>query len=264
VETKAIVQKATTSVALGIRDMKMLAKELAESSMVPTCYYGQPENIIAALQLGSELGIKPMVMLSNSFPVGNKIGFSTDLMVGLAKKHPEWGGMKVVEKPDSCTVTIKRIFANGVVDEATSMFSVAMARQAGIWKVNGAWDKYANRMCKHRATGFALRDVFPDVLAGMYTKEELEAGNFDAEEATDKLEDATLPDDVVLGEAEVIDEGPKDEQLAALNAAMKEKNYATKAVQMVRTRWREVRNASKRVKDSLFKVLMEEITGKKS
>lgn len=263
-ETKAVVQKQASAVSMGIRDMKMLARELAESNMVPSCYAGAPENIIAALQLGKELGVTPMVMLSNSFPVNNKIGFSTDLLVGLAKRHEEWGGMVVKATNESCTVTIKRKFNNGVLEEFTSTFSVEMAKKAGLWKAGGGWDKYPQRMCKHRATGFALRDAFPDVLSGMYTKEELEASQFDAEEATDAPEDAPLPEDIIIGEADVVEEGPKDEQLVALNAAMKEKNYAPKAVQMVRTRWREVRNASKRVKDSLFKVMMEEITGKKS
>jgi hypothetical protein len=64
-------------------------------------------------------------------------------------------------------------------------FSVAQAKRAGLWvteqQVSGsdgwkyktsAWWKFPSRMINYRALGFLARDMFPDVLAGIYTTEE--------------------------------------------------------------------------------------------
>jgi hypothetical protein len=55
-------------------------------------------------------------------------------------------------------------------------FTVAQAKQAGLWGKAGPWQAYADRMLQLRARGFALRDVFPDVLRGLVTAEE--AGDY--------------------------------------------------------------------------------------
>jgi hypothetical protein len=58
-------------------------------------------------------------------------------------------------------------------------FSVADAKQAGLWQRRGAngqptpWVTYPQRMLRARALGLALRDVFADVLMGLMIYEEL-------------------------------------------------------------------------------------------
>jgi hypothetical protein len=67
----------------------------------------------------------------------------------------------------------------------TRSFSVEMARRAGLWitpeQIKGqdgwkwqksSWYKYPDRMIRYRALGFISRDLFTDVIAGMYTAEE--------------------------------------------------------------------------------------------
>jgi hypothetical protein len=53
-----------------------------------------------------------------------------------------------------------------------STFSMEDARRAGLLNKQGPWQQYTSRQLKLRARGFALRDVFADVLAGLVTTEE--------------------------------------------------------------------------------------------
>ncbi len=53
-------------------------------------------------------------------------------------------------------------------------FSVADAKRAGLWGKSGPWTQYPDRMLQLRARGFAIRDVFPDALRGVMTREEAE------------------------------------------------------------------------------------------
>jgi hypothetical protein len=46
------------------------------------------------------------------------------------------------------------------------------AKRAGLAGKQGPWQQYPKRMLQMRARAFALRDVFPDVLRGVYVAEE--------------------------------------------------------------------------------------------
>jgi hypothetical protein len=49
---------------------------------------------------------------------------------------------------------------------------MAEARRAGLLEKSGPWRSYSDRMLYARAMGFALRDLFPDVLRGIGIGEE--------------------------------------------------------------------------------------------
>lgn len=65
-------------------------------------------------------------------------------------------------------------------------FSVADAKQAGLWGNSGTWKQYSRRMLQMRARAFALRDAFPDVLRGLVSAEE-------ARDIPPEAEDGPLP-----------------------------------------------------------------------
>ena len=52
-------------------------------------------------------------------------------------------------------------------------FSMADAKQADLLGKKGPWQQYPKRMLQMRARGFALRDLFADVLKGMHIAEEM-------------------------------------------------------------------------------------------
>jgi hypothetical protein len=71
----------------------------------------------------------------------------------------------------SAICTVKR---EGRSDPVTRSFSIEDAKRAGLWQKPGPWKDYPKRMLTMRARAFALRDAFPDVLAGLYLREEFE------------------------------------------------------------------------------------------
>jgi len=60
--------------------------------------------------------------------------------------------------------------------EVANRFSLADAKQAGLMSKT-PWQRYTARMMKMRARGFTSRDLFADVLGGMYLAEELIGGD---------------------------------------------------------------------------------------
>lgn len=148
------------------------AQHLAKSSMVPGEYRGKPENILLAMQWGAELGLAPLQAIQNIAIINGKPSVYGDALIALVRGSP------------SCDDIIETFEGGGdefaAVCEAQrkgkapvrSRFSVADAKEAGLWGKSGPWKQYPRRMLQMRARGFALRDAFPDVLRGVITREE--------------------------------------------------------------------------------------------
>jgi hypothetical protein len=71
-------------------------------------------------------------------------------------------------------------------------FSAQDAKKAGLLNKAGPWTQYPDRMLQMRARGFCARDAVPDVLRGMYVREEME----DARDITPVVKNI-LPADLV-------------------------------------------------------------------
>jgi hypothetical protein len=87
-------------------------------------------------------------------------------------------------KPFSCTVTYTRD-----KQEFSRSFDMDQAKSAGLIKGGGAWTAYASNMLFWRAGMFAAREAFPDILAGIYSIEEM--SNKTAEEYQQELKNIT-------------------------------------------------------------------------
>ena len=98
---------------LNLPEIRETAITLAKSTLCPP-HFKKPEDALFAILKGAELGLPPVYSLSNISVINGKPSLGTDLMVGLAKRSPEWGGMSVEYSDDkeSCTVTIRRIYPN--------------------------------------------------------------------------------------------------------------------------------------------------------
>jgi len=69
---------------------------------------------------------------------------------------------------------ICQVLRSGRSEPITRTFSIEDAKRAGLWQKPGPWTDYPDRMLMMRARAFALRDAFPDVLMGLYLREEFE------------------------------------------------------------------------------------------
>lgn len=146
-----------------------LAKMLADADMVPESYRGKPGNVILAMQMGAELGLKAMQALQNIAVIGKRPAVWGDAMLALVKASPVYEYVKEEATDRGAICRAKR---RGEA-EHVSVFTVEDAQKAGLLGKAGPWTQYPKRMMQMRARAFALRDVFPDVLRGMPIAEEL-------------------------------------------------------------------------------------------
>ena len=154
-------------------EFETMCQRMAKSSFVPVAFRGHPVDVYVAAMWGAQLGLSPIVSVQNISIINGKPSIYGDLAKAICYKSGLMTGC--VETIDGsgdqmkarCTVTRK-----GDSDKHVFEFSVADAKRAGLWGKKGPWQQYPKRMLQMRARGFALRDVFPDVLSGLITAEE--------------------------------------------------------------------------------------------
>lgn len=154
-----------------------LAKIIASSDFAPKDYVGKPHNVMLAVQMGADLGLKPMQALQNIAVINGRPSIWGDAALALA--------MPVLESfketfegtfPEDGFTAICVSKREGWPDETRSTFSIGDAKKADLWTKKGPWSTYPKRMLQLRARGFNLRDVASDRLMGLVLAEE--AGDY--------------------------------------------------------------------------------------
>ena len=124
---------------------------------------------MAAILTGAELGQGPMWSLRSMHVVNGKPGLSAEAMraLVLAAGHEIW-----FSEHDAHTVTaVGRRHGSDHTTEVT--WTLAQAERANLTR-NQVWKTYPRAMLAARATTELCRLMFPDVIAGIATTEELE------------------------------------------------------------------------------------------
>lgn len=184
---------------------------LSKSAMVPRDFQGKPANVLVAVQWGMELGLQPLQALQNISVINGRPSVYGDALLAMVRADSRCVGVNEYiegegdDRTAVCTVKRKH---GGEIEEITRTFSVSQAKQAGLWSKTGPWKSYPERMLQHRARGNALRDGFPDVLAGMSVYEELRDME-DVKDITPTAEAVTAPTLEDLSKPkEVVSEAP--------------------------------------------------------
>lgn len=144
------------------------ADMLSKSALVPKDYQGNPANCVIAMQWGMEIGLQPLQAMQSIAVINGRPAIWGDAMIALVRGS----GLleSIVEDPTEtgCSCTVKRRGEAPV----TRTFTLEDAKRAGLAGKQGPWQQHTKRMLQMRARAFALRDVFPDVLRGVYVAEE--------------------------------------------------------------------------------------------
>jgi len=153
-----------------LKEAMEYAQIIANSTMVPKNYQGKPGDILVAVQMGAELGLKPIQALQNIAVINGKPSVYGDALLALVQAHPSFEDVKEAfdEKTNTAFCSVKRKNQ----DEYTVSFSSEDAKKAGLWGKAGPWSQYPKRMLQMRARSFALRDKFADALSGLIMAEE--------------------------------------------------------------------------------------------
>lgn len=155
-----------------IDEAMKIAGILIESGFAPPSYK-KPAQVLAAIQYGKELGLKPMHALHSISVINGKPAAYGDGLLAICMSSPDFEDIKESE--------FKEIKANGKAictskrkgrSPVTREFSIEDAKKAGLWGKPGPWTTYPERMLQMRARSWSLRDAFADRLQGLIAEEE--------------------------------------------------------------------------------------------
>jgi hypothetical protein len=149
--------------------MSSMAQALVSTGFLPASIKS-PEQALAIIMTGRELGIQPMQAFSTINVIQGKPSVSPQLMLALINRSGQLEDMKLDTGATGATCMMKRRGRQPF----TARFGPDEARAMGLAdKAN--YKSQAPTMYQWRAVAAAARAVFPDVVLGLYTPEEMGA-----------------------------------------------------------------------------------------
>ena len=156
-----------------IEEAFRLSQALARAGdMVPSNFKGKPDEIMAAVLRGAEVGLMPMQALSNITVINGRASLWGDALPALVQRAGHHIDVVLTGEGEDMVATATLTRSNGKTVIRT--FSVEDARRARLWEKSGPWTQYPQRMLMHRARAWAVRDGAADALMGLQVAEEVE------------------------------------------------------------------------------------------
>lgn len=155
--------------------MRDLIGVLEQAGVLDERLRGQPAKAMALGMKGWELGLPLMQALEGLYIADDgKIAMQADLMRAMVQRSGIGVVIPIETTNDGALVEAIRYGVAGRPDKvARFSFTLQDAERAGLAHTT-SWRKWPGMLCLARATSYACRTVFPDVLAGVsYTPEEL-------------------------------------------------------------------------------------------
>ena len=159
-------------------EARSLSKWMFESRMFSD--YGSQQAVLSTMLLGRELGMPAMASLRSVHVIKGRHCLSADIMVALVLKSGLAEYFQLVESTDKiCTFETKR---KGALKATTLSYTIEDAEKAGLLFVRpgkdpGPWHTIPRPMLRARGKSELARLEYPDILAGLYTPEELRDAN---------------------------------------------------------------------------------------
>jgi len=163
--------KSFSLVPQNLNEAMKYSKMIADSDVVPKDFKGKPENVLVAIQMGTELGLPPLQAIQNISVINGRPAVYGDSLIAICRGARSCE--HIVETFDESTMTATCRAKRKGEPEQSRTFDKTDAEVAGLWGKSGPWTQYPKRMLAMRARGFCLRDVFPDALRGVQLVEEV-------------------------------------------------------------------------------------------
>lgn len=150
-------------------EARKVAVDLFQSRLMSA--YGSPQAVLSTIMLGRELGLPAMASLRAVHIIEGKHSLSADAMVALVLKSGFAEYFEPVEfDAMKSTWETKR---KGGRNPQRFTYTIEEARAAGLIKDKSGWSKSPTDMLNARAKSKLARLVYPDVVGGFYTPDEL-------------------------------------------------------------------------------------------
>ena len=135
------------------------------------------EEVAAAALYGRELGLTVNQSMQHVFVIHGAAGLSTDMMAGLVMRSDKCEFLvNTRQDPQGATYRARRRDWPEDAPTFEYTFTVEMAMDANLLNQprRPTWQTNRAAMLRHRALGHTVRTVFPDVVFGLYTRDELD------------------------------------------------------------------------------------------
>jgi len=154
-----------------------MATALAKSTIVPKEYQGNASNALIAIELANRMGVSPLMVMQNLYVVYGRPSWSAQYVISAINGSGKYDfELQFDEKTDksgkpfSCQCWTER---NG--RKVTGpVIDMDMAKAEGWLGKNGSkWQTMPQMMLRYRAASFFGRMNCPELIMGIYTKEEV-------------------------------------------------------------------------------------------
>jgi len=170
--TALSIRHSQTIANTSINDWQVMmeqARTLLQSGFLPQAIKTEAQAVAIILQ-GRELGIGPMAALGTINVIQGKPTISPQLMLALINRSGDLEDFKCIDDGRQCTLTMKRRGRSAHI----VTFSMNDAEKLGLAGKDN-WKKQPATMRQWRAVAACARIVFPDVILGLYTPDEMGA-----------------------------------------------------------------------------------------
>lgn len=161
--------KALAIVPRNMDECVSLADRLSKATTLASELRDKPANVLAAIMAGQELGFSPMAALRSIHIIKGIPKLSADAMVAAVLAS---GKAQYFEPTDTSATSVtwvtKRV---GSTREQSITWTAEDAKRAGLTSDNHRL--YPRQMLSSRAKSELARSIYPDVLAGVYSDDEI-------------------------------------------------------------------------------------------
>lgn len=156
-----------------IESVFRLANVIMAAGMAPRSLDSVEKCTVAILH-GLEVGFTPMAALQSIAVVNGMPSIWGDGMIALVRASGLLEDIieTIEDDKEGPTIAVCKVKRVGSPSWVVQAFTRPQAMKAGLWKKQGPWVQYPQRMMQMRARSWALRDAFPDVLRGLNSAEE--------------------------------------------------------------------------------------------
>lgn len=176
---RAVGPTQTIPALAELNAISIVAERLASSGIVPIAYRGKPDDCVAAILMGRELGIGPMQSLKDIAVIDGKPALAAHLQLAVLRRGNTQGGIIILEShvdDERALIKAKRTDTGEIAEvEWTYEEAKKVISKSGkklVEKDN--WKSYRRDMLWARAVGRLTRRLGSDLVAGMpYTAEEV-------------------------------------------------------------------------------------------
>ncbi len=155
------------------------AKLFADSGLVPEHFRNNVGGCFVALQLASQLGVNPFMLMQRIYVVKGKIGIEAQVAIAVANQRGTFTGpieyefSGSIEKKDrSCTA--KATLAATKKEVSLTIDWRTVEAEGWLAKDGSKWRTMPDQMFRYRTAAWLIRTYAPEALMGLNTSDELE------------------------------------------------------------------------------------------